>query len=275
MTEQTVIDTAEALLVGELTEQALASEVQEENQPRDFEAEARKHGWRPKDEFKGDPARWTDAETFVRRADEVMPFLEKKTKAQQREIDDLKRTLKQFQQYVSNADKRAMERATAEIMARHEEAVDVGDKNAARQAIADLEKVKEEYAPPSEVDDEPAHDPDKAKQELAEWVEQSGYYGIDEVKTKYADTQANLMGHAADWPGGQAAWLAELDNRVERKFATPKPSATNAGGARPKASGGAKTLADLPVEARRQCDRFVKTIPGFTAAQYLKDYDWS
>ena len=71
MTEQTTIDTAGALPVGELAEIALADEQQTE-QPRDIEAEARKHGWRPKEEFKGDPARWTDAETFVKRADEVM-----------------------------------------------------------------------------------------------------------------------------------------------------------------------------------------------------------
>jgi hypothetical protein len=45
------------------------------DQARDFDAEAREHGWRPKDEFPGDAAKWVDAETFMKRADEVMPLL--------------------------------------------------------------------------------------------------------------------------------------------------------------------------------------------------------
>lgn len=272
MTDQTMIDTADAAPAGELAELAIADEQQE----RDYETEARKHGWRPKDEFKGDPARWTDAEAFVRRADEVMPFLEKKTKAQQREIDDLKRTLKQFQQYVTTADKRAMERATLEIEARHAEAVETGDVEAAKKAVADLRQVEKDFAPP-QADEVPEYDERKAKQELADWVEQTGWYGTDDSRTKYADTQANLMGPAAEWDGGQAAWLVELEARVNRRFeqAPAKPSATNAGGARPGARGSARSFNDLPPDARRQCERFEKQIPGFTRAQYIKDYDWS
>lgn len=272
MTEQATIETAGAVEAGELADLAMNDEAQ--TGERDYEAEARKHGWRPKDEFKGDPARWTDAEQFVKRADEVMPFLEKKTKAQQREIDDLKRTLKQFQQYVTTADKRAMERATAEIEARHTEAIETGDVAAAKKAVADLRQVEKDYAPPAEDMAEPEYDPAQARAELAEWVEQSGWYGTDDVKTKYADTQANLMGPAVEWEGGQAAWLAELDKRVERKFAAPKPSAVNAGGSRPGARGSARGFNDLPPEARRQCERFEKQIPGFTRAQYVKDYQW-
>ena len=273
MTEQTTIDTATAIPAGELAEIALADEQQTE-QPRDIEAEARKHGWRPKEEFKGDPARWTDAETFVKRADEVMPFLEKKTKAQQREIDDLKRTLKQFQAYVTKADQRAMERATAEIEARHAEAVETGDLDGAKRAVADLRKVEKDFTADLPVDAEPAFDPEQARAELAEWVEQTGWYGTDDTKTKYADTQANLMGLAADWPGGQAAWLKELEARVDRRFQQAKPSAANAGGTRSSPRGSARSFSDLPPEAKRQCERFEKTIPGFTKAQYVKDYSW-
>jgi hypothetical protein len=266
MTEQTTIDLAEALPAGELAEQALEGEQQQ----RDYEAEARKHGWRPKDEFKGEPARWTDAETFVKRADEVMPFLEKKTKAQQREIDDLKRTLKQFQAYVTTADKRAMERATAEIMARHEEAVETGDTAAAKKAIADLDKVKEDYAP--EQAEPLAYDPDTI---MAEWTQNSPWYRIDDKKTAFANEQADLMKKAELWPGGLPAWLEELDRRVERKFAQPKPSATNTGGTRPGARGNSRGYNDLPPDAKRVCDRFTKTIPGFTKEQYVRDFDWN
>ena len=273
MTEQTQIDTAASIPAGALADQALADEAAD-NQPRDFEAEARHHGWTPKEEFKGDPGKWVDAETFVKRADEVMPFLKKQNTALKRDIEDMKRTLKQFQEYVSKADQRAYERAIADIEARHAEAVETGDQAAAKRAVEDMRKVEKDFSDGPQAEAEPEFDENKAKQELADWIEASGYYGVDETKTKYADTQANLMGPATNWPGGQAAWLAELDRRVERKFAAPKPAATNAGGTRPGSRAGSRSYADLPADAKKQCDRFVKTIPGFTKEQYVKDYAW-
>jgi len=41
----------------------------------DVEKEAMNMGWTPKEKFKGDPAKWIDAETFVERAEHVLPIL--------------------------------------------------------------------------------------------------------------------------------------------------------------------------------------------------------
>ena len=41
------------------------------------EQEARTLGWVPQEEFKGDPNRWVDADTFVERGHTVMPILRK------------------------------------------------------------------------------------------------------------------------------------------------------------------------------------------------------
>lgn len=244
--------------------------------PRDYEAEARKHGWRPKDEFKGDPSKWADAETFVRRADEVMPFLEKQNKALKREIDEMKRTMKQYSDFASKAEERAYKQALSDIEARHNDAIETGDAAAAKRAMADMRELDKEFK--AEKPEEPVSQDDQAarKAELAEWVEKTGWYGTDEAKTKYADLQAELMGPAENWPGGQKAWLAELAAKTERKFADPKPNAANPGGTRPGPRGNAgRSYGDLPPEAKRQCDRFVKQIPGFTKEQYVKDYSWS
>jgi len=268
MTEQATIDTQDAIPAGALADHALESDA-----PRDYEAEARHHGWTPRDEFKGDESKWVDAETFVKRADEVMPFLKKQNSALKREIDDMKRTMKQFQEYHSKTEQRAYQQALADIEARHTEAVEMGDTQAAKRAIEDMRAVEKDYnAGKPETPD--VDDQETRRQELAEWVEETGWYGIDEAKTKYADLQASLMGLADNWPGGQKAWLAELAKRTERKFADAKPTQANPGGGRPSPKGGAKGYADLPADAKRQCDRFVKTIPGFTREQYVKDFQW-
>jgi len=256
-----------------IEEAGVAAEVSEESagepQERDYEAEARAHGWTPKDDFRGDPAKWVDAETFAKRADEVMPFLKKQNAALKREMDDLKRTMKQASAFYSKAEERAYARALNDLQAKHDEAVESGDVAGARKVMKELTEL-EKPAPAVEPED----DPRQAQREFAEWIDANDWYVTDEKKRAYADIQAGAMGPADKWPGGGPAWLAELEKRVTRKFAGPKPNVTNGGGNRSNGARGSKTFADLPAEAKAQCKRFVKQIPGFTEAQYVKDYAW-
>jgi len=251
-----------------------------EPQQRDYEAEARAHGWTSKEEFKGDPARWVDAETFAKRADEVMPFLQKQNKALKREIDDLKRNMKQFADFSSKAEERAYNRALADLQARHDEAVESGDKAAGRAILKELQDLKP--APKPETGKEPEGDVlEQRREAFFDWLPANPWYSeANSPKKLYADMLADRLadkhgGQLEDYPGGYAAMLAEITTQVERKFADPKPNPVNNGGNRQAANGGAKTWNDLPPAAKAQADRFVKTIPGFSREKYLKDYDWS
>lgn len=244
----------------------------EQPQERDYASEAKRHGWTPKEEFRGDPAKWVDAETFVKRADEVMPFLKKKAEAQDREIADLKRTIKQAAKFYEATEERAYKRALAELEAKHVDAVEAGDVAGAKRIVSemrDLEKDAQSNAPTPEVPD-----PEKARKELNAWIADNDWYVLDDTKRRFADLQADLMGPAVEWDGGQQAWLEELGKRVERKFAEKKPSPVNGGGNRPSPAGGGRTYNDLPAAAKATCDRFVKN--GIVASReaYVKDYDF-
>lgn len=242
--------------------------------PRDFAAEARQHGWTEKDAFKGDAAKWVDAETFVKRADEVMPFLKKQNTALKREMDELKRTFKQASAHFGKAEERAYTRALADLEAKHTEAVETGDVAAARAAMNEIGEVKADIAAKPKPD-EPGFDPLAARKELNTWVEENDWYVLDDAKRRYADMQAEMMGPANDWPDGNKAWLGELGKRVERKFAEPKPGITNGGGNRSAPGGGGKSYNDLPALAKAACDKFVKQ--GIVASRddYIKTYDFS
>ena len=243
---------------------------------RDFDAEARKHGWRPKEEFKGDPNRWTDAETFVKRADEVMPLLQKQNEGLKRELDEMKRTLKQASKHFEASEQRAYQRALSELEAKHDAAVEVGDVAGARRVVAEMKAL-----PTPDVamvaDDAPSQD--QLRSELNAWVEANDWYVLDDAKRRYADLQADMMGTADKWDGGQKAWLAELENRVAKKFAAkdePREAKTplaNGGGNRPSSRGG-KTYADLPPDAKRMCDKFVKNGIVKDRDAYVKSYDF-
>jgi hypothetical protein len=73
-----------AALAGDTVEPATAPETPEpevEAAP-DYDAEARKQGWVPKEEFKGDPAKWKPAKEFVEFGDRIGTL--------KREVDDVK-----------------------------------------------------------------------------------------------------------------------------------------------------------------------------------------
>ena len=72
----------------ETSEQAVESAGQEEHSPiSETEISARAMGWRPQDEFGGDPERWVDADTFVARGEQVMPLLKAQNKKLRQEMD--------------------------------------------------------------------------------------------------------------------------------------------------------------------------------------------
>lgn len=237
---------------------------------RNWEDEARELGWRPAEDFPGDKARFVDAKTFVERADTMLPIIKADRDKLKREMAELKRTMSQYVKHAEGAEQRAYERALKDLEAKHDEAVEAGDQVAARKALNEIRDLKPAtVAPP-----EPEFDIETARKELNAWVEENDWYVLDDAKRRYADMQADMMGPAKDWSGGQKAWLDELGKRVERKFASRPPNPVNPGGNRGAPSGGGKSYNDLPADAKRQCDRFVKQIPGFTREKYIKDYDW-
>ena len=252
-------------------------ETQEETQtpePRDFETEARRHGWTPKEEFKGDPDKWVDAETFARRADEVMPFLKKQNNALKGEIRDLKKEFRRVSEFYSASEKRQYERALKDLQAKHDIAVESGDVQASREVMSEMEDLRTNAPQPVVVPDDEDDDAPNPQAEFAEWVEKNDWYVTDDKKRAYADIQANALGQADKYPGGRTAWLKELETRVNRKFSgNSAPSPVNGGGNRAAASKGGKTYNDLPPEAKAIADKWDRQ-GLMKKADYVKNYQW-
>ncbi|CDO34311.1 hypothetical protein [Novosphingobium sp. KN65.2] len=268
---------------GQADGDSTSPEANTETQTRDYEAEARSHGWTPKDDFKGDPSRWVDAETFVKRADEVMPFLKKQNAALKREIDDMKRQQKKAADFFSKAEERAYNRAMTDLQAKMDEAVESGDRDAARKVLKDMDDLKSDFtsermeAEPKEKEDGPEIVA-QAQQAIRDWIDGSDWYFTDEKKTKYADMQSDLIikehGQLHKFPGGIDAALAEIDKRVQRKFSERPPVQTSGSGNR---SGSGKTgrgYADLPADAKRLCDKWVNQGLIKSREDYVRSYQW-
>jgi hypothetical protein len=242
----------------------------DEPQSRDFEAEAREHGWAPKDEWlarnpNADPARFVDAETFIKRADDVMPLLKATTARQKREIESLKKDLKRISVHMEGAEKRAYDRAMADLETKLAEATEAGD----TKAVAGVAKEMRELAP---VETPQQHTKEEAQEALDEFREEHPWYdkanlaNASEVEINarlFYDRMLdkNIEKTKEMAPAEFFAYIAELTldkyPALKGKPARIKPaSAVEAGTAGPR-RGMAQTWDNLPDDAKRQYTRFI------------------
>lgn len=274
---------------GEVAEQVEAQTPQE----RDFEAEARQQGWTPQEDFKGDPSRWIDAETFVKRADEVMPLLKKQNQAYKRDNEDLKRRIRKLER----SEQAAYENARADLERQREDAVAAGDTTTFREVQKRVDKLDAEVrselstqaGAPSKEDVEDAYD---AFRDKYAWYDKGALGSASEVEADariYADRLADRYSRQGlQDQMTPAAFFDKIGEEVREKFPAlglkvprPKPASDVAGVTPNRAPRGARTGANLPPEARRQAVRFynmghIKAKDEAEAIEkYAKDFDWS
>lgn len=246
--------------------------------PIDFEAEARKIGWRPVEEFKGDPAQHVDAETFYKRGQEVMPLLKAQNKALTQKIAQLEKQGRQAAEYFSKAEERAYERAVADLKQRGEAAAKSGDTAELGKVMDEMTKLEKPSAPN-------AVDTDQRMEEFADWAASNGWYADNDVLRMYADAQAEKIARQKgglldreDLDTVAQAVKAKFEGRYPDVFGAPAPkpkprSAVDGGGTAPRQRGG-KTFADLPVEAQRIADKWVANGIIKDRETYVKSYQW-
>lgn len=260
----------------------------------DYEAEARERGWVPKEEFKGDPSRWVEAEEFVSRTDTMMPLLKADRDRLKRELGDLRRSLKQATKHFEGAEKRAYDRAKADIENKLTEATEAGDVAGAKAALKEMEELKPTT--------EPKHSRDEALaafdafRDENEWYDRGNLAGASELEINaraYADriTERRLRELKPGEEPPPEEFFAEIAEEVRKKYpdlgtanGTRQPrskpqSDVSAGGARP-ANRNARTYDALPAEAKAQCDKWIrgKVIDAGSLeksrALYARDFDW-
>lgn len=248
----------------------------------DAEAKAIRLGWRPKDEFKGDPDKWVDAAEFVRRGEEEPALakanyakLEKALERATTKIASLETTHQKLVEHLSTSEKRAYDRAKREIEARLDQAAEAGDVEGVRAATREITDLTKEAAAEPKKDAQAApEDPP----ELAEWKEDNPWFTKDAVMRGAAIAIVDEL--IADGVTDLKKQIKEVDKRIRaefpHKFENPRrrePAAVEGANNAPKKTG--KTYADLPADAKAMCDDFCKNIKGFTREKFVRDYQWS
>jgi len=243
------------------------------NEERNYEDEARKEGWVPQEEWKGDPERHVDAQRFVERGEEINGFLKKKVGRLEERIDSLTQTNAEFKQFTDKQyakEHKKNERLVAELEQVKAQAITDGDGAAAVKAEKDIQSLQSE---PEQ------QQPDPALERMSrEWGEKNSWYGTDKELTEYAEfIYPRVIGDGFTGQG----YFDELDRRMEKahpdKFGNTnrsKAGAVEDGGTKEASNSTARTWTNLPPEAKAAAKRFEKDIPGFKRDDYVENFEW-
>ena len=241
----------------------------------DVEERAKTMGWVPKDDFKGDPERWTSAEDYVDKADNIMPIMraqnkkyEEKLKAQSSVIESTNAELKSMKKTVENivrvntkVSENAYERALETIRTEQATAIENNDGEKFKELEADKDKLIENK-PEKIVVEESKPD---GNPEFDEWVTSNDWYTKDIELRNYSDFMAGVVSKENPQLTGTELFDAVKD-RVKAtfpsKFENPnrqEPGAVDAGTNQGSNTGTGDGTAyrDLPADAKAVCDQQV------------------
>lgn len=268
---------------GQPIEGEAAPEEQEgsEGEGDDAEARARRMGWAPQDEWRGDPERWKTAEEFLAFAEDTPAVLRERLEKYDRKLsefdgekDNLTRQISMLTKRLKEQDQRGYERAMSELKKQKRAAVEAGDMEAFSTFEEQEEELRKEAAEATK-DPEP-EDKKAPPPEVKEWTEKTTWWNKDAEMTKSAEGFS--QGFYASNPDGTVKdMLAYVDERIRRaypeKFENPnRRTAPKTNGPGTSARGGKKTFADLPPDARKACQEFVEDGIFATKEEYVADY---
>lgn len=252
-----------------------------------IQQEARSLGWAPLEEFKGDPARWVDAETFVERGHTVMPILKKNNerlegtvRQQSEEIKKMRELLnagqeaiQELQKVHTESTKAAVEKARKDLMAELRVAKQDGDIDREMEITEGLAELKAQQLAATQAPvinntpkpDSTAVGADAMHPDFKAWMAENTWFGSDQRKTM------RLMGIAQELRAdpdlddvvGRAFFDKAMEVMAERTGGSPRTTKVDGGRpSTPNGGGGKADYESLPADAREACDRQGKKLVG-------------
>ena len=258
------------------------SEVEETQAPEaeaqpntEVEDKARRMGWKPQEEYKGDPNRWTDAESFVKVGEERIPVMKENYRKLEDKYTNLEQQVKQQREYQEHMGKVQYERAMKELKAEQKEAVEDADTEKFEQLEQRKEQIKVDYSPKQST---------QKPNEVAAWETRNTWYQNPILADKAVKLEKRILEEEAfkqsqDYqyrPMNLSDRLEEVSRRFNADFTPQKEVARKlpaVEGARQSGSGktAAKTWGDIDPNHMEAANAQVKC-GLLTKAEYLKDY---
>lgn len=218
-----------------------------------YELQAREQGWKPKEEYEGDPEKWRPAKEFVERGE-----LFGKIDTMGKELKETRKALKMLQEHHSKVKETEYKRAVDELKALQKKHLEEGNSDGYLEATELLTDLKAEQKARSVVAENQPVGPDPR---FIAWTEKNAWYSKDAEMRKYADVVG--LGYANSNPGLDPEDVlkyveSEVKARFKEKFVNPnrtKPSSVEGGS---QTAGKTKATFELTEDERKVMNTFVR-----------------
>ena len=202
----------------ETTEQV--TEQTQERQYTAVEQKAIEQGWRPKEEFSGDPDAFIDAPEFVRRGE-----LFSKIEHQSKELKQVRAALDALKEHNTKIRETEYNRAMKALQSARKQALVNGETDQFLALEERIEEVKEEKA---QLDADLKATETSAPQphpEFVAWAERNSWYETNEAMRAYADRLGTKL-HGEGYSPSEVLKRVETKVKEEfaHKFTNPKTS---------------------------------------------------
>jgi len=261
----------------------------------EVQQKAERMGWIPATRFKGDPARFVDADMYLERGETVLPIVKEQNKRLHAEIEALRtnqsrteaalaaatKAIDEIEERHTVATQKAVEGARTQLKAQLVAASEAGD----HEAIAELTdrmvqlKAAEAAAPPAPKTPAPPP-PFVATPDLQEWNDENPWFGKDTRKTNLALTIAQELREGGETATGKVFFdkvrdelEVTLGTKVDALPPTSKVEGGRNGSAGESRQTGGRGYSALPADAKAACDADARQFVGATK-RYKTAADW-
>jgi hypothetical protein len=261
--------------------------IEEAPKVNETEEKARRVGWVPKEEFRGDPDRHVTAAEFLARSESLMPLLRRDNDKLHKRVQEMEGILretrdaqKEFLEHAGRAEQRAYEKARAEWQAHAEAAAANADQAGVRHAINQMEALERPIKPqPRPAETRPAGNPI-----IQDWIDrEERWFKTSHALNGYAtDTFGELEREHPGMPVEEM--LAETKRRTMEKFPekfginprrdAPPAVGSPTGRSAPAVKANAKVFSNLPEDVKAQFPRAKKSMPTLTEEEFASYYQW-
>lgn len=230
-----------------------------------YESQAREQGWKPKEEYEGDPSKWRPAKEFVERGE-----LFGKIDSMGKELKETRKALKMLQEHHSKVKETEFKNAVNELKALQKKHLEDGNSDGYLEASELLTDLKAEQKAREVVVQNTPNQPDPR---FISWVSENKWYEKDAELRDYADTIG--MGYAQRNPNLDPEDVLDfvtkqVKTHFKDKFVNPnrtRPSAVDAGSTTPAANKGSFEMTE---DERKVMNTFIRS-GVLTKEQYIAD----
>lgn len=240
------------------------------NEEINYEEQASKDGWAPKENWKGDPEKWKSAEEFVKFGENIKPKheLRETVEVLSQRVDSLLKSnqaLNEMSQRQIKKEQAEKQKLINELEGIRKQAVTEGDGDTFAEADKQLIELRS----------------DVVQQQLdpltQTWLSENTWYGQNRKLSRYADGLSDEL-RAQGYTG--QAYYTELNRQVRETFPDEfqNPNRRRSGsvetGSEVVLDSKDRTFDNLPKDAKVAYAQFKKDIPGFSKEDYVAAYEW-